>query len=75
MAVHALEDQPENTGHLVSHQRGGPAWLREHLTALQSWVSMVTGAEVRFHDQPATRTNDTLALSVEQLARGRPDVK
>ena len=28
MAVHALEDQPEGTGHLVVHQRGGPAWLK-----------------------------------------------
>ena len=75
MAVHVLEDRPEDTGHLVSHQRRGPAWLQEHLTALQSWVSTVTGAEVRFHDQPATRTNNTLALSVDQLAPGRPDVK
>ena len=25
MAVHALEDQPEDTGHLVVHQCGGPA--------------------------------------------------
>ena len=24
MAVHALEDRPEDTGHLVVHQRGGP---------------------------------------------------
>ena len=29
MAVHALEDQPEDTGHLVVHQRGGPVWLKE----------------------------------------------
>ena len=36
MAVHALEDQPEDTGHLVEHQRGGPAWLKEHVTALRS---------------------------------------
>ena len=28
MAVHTLEDQPENTGHLVVHQRGGPSLLR-----------------------------------------------
>ena len=34
MAVHTLEDQPEDTGHLVMHQRRGPAWLREPLTAL-----------------------------------------
>ena len=36
MAVHALEDQPEDTGHLVVHQRGGKAWLKEHVTALRS---------------------------------------
>ena len=36
MAVHALEDQPEDTGHLVVHQRGGPAWFKEHVTALRS---------------------------------------
>ena len=46
MAVHALEDQPEDTGHLVVHQRGGPAWLREHVTALLSWASTIAGAEV-----------------------------
>ena len=34
MALHALEDQLEDTGHLVVHQRGGPAWHWEHLTAL-----------------------------------------
>ena len=46
MAVHTLEDQPEDTGHLVVHQRGGPAWLREHVTALRSWASTVAGAEI-----------------------------
>ena len=39
IAVHALEDQPEDTEQLVVHQRGGRAWLREHLTALRSWAS------------------------------------
>ena len=34
MAVHLLEDQPEDTGRLVVHQRGGPAWSRERLRAL-----------------------------------------
>ena len=34
MAVHTLEDQPQDTGHLVVHQRGDSAWLWEHLTAL-----------------------------------------
>ena len=75
MAGHALEDQPEDTGHLVMHQHGGPAWLREHLTALRSWASTVTGAEVRFHDHRASRRNNTLALSVDQLTPGHPDVK
>ena len=41
MAVHALEDQPEGTGHLVVHQHGGPEWLKEHVTALQSWASTI----------------------------------
>ena len=59
MAVHALEDQPEDTGHLVIHQRGGPAWLREHVTALQSWASTIARAEVRLHDHPAVRPGDT----------------
>ena len=34
MVVHMLGDQPEDAGHLVVHQRGSPALLREHLTAL-----------------------------------------
>ena len=36
MVVHALDDKPEDTGHLVVHQCGGPAWLGEHVTALRS---------------------------------------
>ena len=44
MAVHALEDQPEDTAHLVVHQRGGLAWLKEHVTALRSWESTIAGA-------------------------------
>ena len=74
MALHALEDQPGDTRHLVVHQRGGPAWLREHLTALGTWASTVTEAEIRFHDHPETPPNDTLALSVDQLAPGQPNV-
>ena len=46
MALLALADQPEDTGHLVVRQRGGPAWLREHVIALCSWASMIAGAEV-----------------------------
>ena len=53
MAVHALEDQPEGTAHLVVHQRGGPAWLKEHVTALRCWASTIARAEIRLHDDPA----------------------
>ena len=42
----ALEDRPGDTGHLVVHQRGGPAWLKEHVTALRSWASTIAGAEI-----------------------------
>ena len=75
MAVHALEDQPEDTGNLVVHQRGGPAWLWEHLTALQYLASTVAGAEFRLHDHPAVRPGDTGALSVDQLTPSHPDVR
>ena len=75
MAVHALEDQPEDTEHLVVHQRGGLAWLREHVTALQSWASTIAGAEVRLHDHPAVRPGDTRALSMDQLTPSHPDVR
>ena len=75
MAVHALEDQPEDTGHLVVHQRGGPAWLGKHVTALRSWASMITGAEIRLHDHAAVCPGDTRALGVDQLTPGRPDVQ
>ena len=75
MAVHALEEQPEDTGHLVVHQRGGPAWLREHVTALWSWASTIAGAEVRLHDHPAVRPGNTRALSMDQLTPSQPDVR
>ena len=75
MAVHALEDQPEDTGHLVVHQRGGPAWLKEHVTALRSWASTIAGAEIRLHDHPAISPGDTRALSVDQLTPSHPDVR
>ena len=75
MAVHALEDQPKDTGHLVVHQRGGPAWLKEHVTALRSWASTITGAEIRLHDHPAISPGDTRALSVDQLTPSHPDVR
>ena len=45
MAVHTLEDQREDAGHLVLHQRGGPAWLREHIMALPFWASTIARAE------------------------------
>ena len=75
MAVHALVDRPEDTGHLVVHQRGGPAWLKEHETALRSWASTVAGAEIRLHDHPAISPGDTRALSVDQLTHSHPDVR
>ena len=71
MAMHALED----TGHLVVQQRGGRAWLREHVTALWSWASRIAGAEVGLHNQPAVRPGDTRALSVDQLTLSHPDVR
>ena len=75
MAVHALEDQPEDTGHLVVLQRGGPAWLREDVTWLRSWTSTIAGAEVRLHDHSALRPGDTRALSVDQLTPSHPHVR
>ena len=75
MAVHALKDQPEDTGHLVVHQHGGPAWLTDHVTALRSWASTIAGAEFRLHDHPAISPGDTRALSVYQLTPGHPDVR
>ena len=75
MAVHALEDQPEDTGHLVVHQRGGPAWLKEHVTALRSWASTIARAEIWLHDHPAIRPGDTRALSVDQLTPSQPDAR
>ena len=74
MAVHALEDQLEDTGHLVVHQRGGPAWIQEHVTALRSWASTIAGAEIRLHDHPAISPGNTRALSVDQLTPSHPDV-
>ena len=46
MVVHTLEDQPEDTGHLMVHQRRGPVWLRDHVTALRFWASTIARAEV-----------------------------
>ena len=75
MAVHALEDQPEDTGHLVVHQPGGPAWLKEHVTALRSLASTIAGAEIRLHDHPAISSGDTRALSVDQITPSHADVR
>ena len=75
MAVHTLGDQPADTGHLVVHQRGGPAWLREHVTALRSWASTIAGAEIRLHGHPAIHPDNTRALRVDQLTPGQPDVR
>ena len=75
MVLHARGDRPEDTGHLVVHQRGGPAWLQEHLTALRSWASTVAGAEMPFHSQPAAGPDNMLALSVDQLTPSNSDVR
>ena len=75
MAVQTLEDQPGDTGHLVLHQRGGLAWLRQHITALRSWASTIAEAEVRLHDHPTIRTDDTRALNVDQFTPGPPDLR
>ena len=75
MAVHTLDDHPEDRGHLVVHQRGGPAWLTDHLMAPWSWANTDTGAEVQFHNHPAIRPDNTLALSVDHLTPSHPDVK
>ena len=75
IAVHALEDQPQDTGHLVVHQRGGPVWLREDVTALRSWASTIAGAEVRLHDHPAVCPGYTRALGMDQLTPSHPDVR
>ena len=74
MAVHTLEDQRGDTGHMVVHQRGGPAWLRGHIIALCSLVSTIAGAEVRLRDHPAIRPDNTLALNMAELTPGHPDV-
>ena len=75
MAVHTLEDQPENARYLVVHQCGGPAWLRDHLTALWSFASQIAGAEIWLDNQAAIRHDDSRALNVDQLTPSSPDVR
>ena len=75
MAVHTLEDQPDDAGHLVVHLCGGPAWFREHITALRSRASTIAGADIRLCDHRAIRPDDTRALNVEQLTPSHPDVR
>ena len=74
MAVHALEDQLEDTGHLVVDKRGKPAWVKEYVTALRSWASTIARAEIRLHDHPEICPGDTRARSVDQLTPSHPDV-
>ena len=57
------------------HQRGGSAWLGEHVTALRSWASTIAGAEIRLHDHTAIRPGDTRALRVDQLTPSHSDVR
>ena len=45
MVLHALDDQPADTGHRVVYQHRGPAWLWEQLTVLWSSASRHTTAE------------------------------
>ena len=45
------------------------------MTALRSWASTITGAEIRLHDHPAISPGDTRALSVDQLTPSYPDVR
>ena len=75
MAMHTLEDQPGDTGHLVVHQRGGLAWLREHVMALRFWASKIAGAEVQLHGHPAICPDNTRTLNVDQLTPGNPGVR
>ena len=75
MAVHTLEDQLGDTGHLVVHQRGGRVWLREHVTSLQSPASEIAGAEIRINNHPAIRLDDTRVLNVDQVTPGHPVVR
>ena len=75
MALHALENPPEDKGHLVVHQRGGRVWLSEHVTALRSLASTIAGAEVRLHDHPAVHPCDTRVLSMDQLTPSHAGVR
>ena len=75
MAVHTVENQPADTGHLVVHQNGAPVWLREHITALRSGASTIGGSLIRLDDNPANRPDNTRALNVDQLTPGNPDVR
>ena len=53
----------------------GPSVAAERLTALRFWASTVTGADIPFHGHPAARPDNTLALTVDQLAPSHPDVR
>ena len=55
----ALQDQPEDTRHLV-----GRLW--EHLTAHWSRERTLTGAEVRFGNHPVINPESTMVLDIVQ---------
>ena len=75
MALHALDDRPEEAGHLLVPQRGGPAWLQEQIAALWSWVSTIARAEVRLHDHPAVQPDSRLVLGVDLPTPAHAEVR
>ena len=74
MALHAMDEQPPDRGHVVLYQRGGLPWLRKHLMALRSWASTFNGADIRLHNHPSTGLDRAMALSVDQTVPTHPDV-
>ena len=45
------------------------------MTALQSWASTIAGAQIRLHNHPAIRPDDSRALNVDQLTPVHPDLR
>ena len=75
IALHALEDQHQDAKHRLVHQRGGAAWLSEHLTGLWSLASTIAGAGVQFRYHPAIHPYSTMALGVDYLTPTNSDVR
>ena len=74
MAVHALEDQPEDTGHLVVHQRGSPGVARGTCDGTLVLGKHDRRSGIRLHDHPAISPGDTRALSPDHLTPSHPNV-